>query len=122
MKKAEVSKGTRLINAVVDLLVIYFLAIFLQIFLNGKIPANLILVLIYIIYYLTLEYCIGQTLGKLVTNSIVLDLKKNKPSFFRILLRTFLRFNPFDTISYLFGQEQGTHDILSRTRLYIKEK
>jgi hypothetical protein len=44
-----------------------------------------------------------------------------KPTMGRIALRTILRLNPFDGLSYLFGQEQGGHDLLSKTRLQSKK-
>jgi hypothetical protein len=43
-----------------------------------------------------------------------------KPGIGRIFLRTILRLNPLDGFSYLFGQEQGAHDLLSKTRLISK--
>ena len=65
-----------------------------------------------------MEVTLGQTLGKLVTKTKVISVKGKRPNVLHIFLRTILRFtNPFDVVSYLMGNEQGIHDILSRTRL-----
>lgn len=62
----------------------------------------------------------GQTLGKKITGTVVVDMYNQSPSNKRILIRTLLRFNPFDIWSYLFGAEQGGHDLISKTRLVHK--
>src|SRR5688500_17602145 len=113
----EVDKGTRAINYIIDLLVIYLLTILFQMIFQTKMNPNIIAGILYFFYYLIFESTTGQTLGKKITGTCVLDLKNKKPNFFKIFFRTILRYNPFDGISYLFGQVQGTHDILSRTRL-----
>ncbi|WP_408030583.1 hypothetical protein [Tenacibaculum xiamenense] len=43
-----------------------------------------------------------------------------KPNFRKLSYRTLLRLNPFDALSYLFGQQQGGHDTVSKIRLVIK--
>lgn len=120
-EKKEVDKGTRAINYIIDLLVIYLLTILIQMIFQTKMNPNIIAGILYFFYYLLFESITGQTLGKKITGTCVLDLKNKKPNFFKIFFRTILRFNPFDGISYLFGQVQGTHDILSRTRLQRTE-
>lgn len=115
--KKEVDKGTRVINYVIDLLIIYALTILIQQIFQMRLNPNIIAGIIFFFYYLLLESIFGQTLGKKITGTCVLDLNNKKPNFFKILIRTFLRYNPFDGVSYLFGKVQGTHDVLSRTRL-----
>lgn len=120
----QVNKGTRVANLLIDIVVIYIVSIFILVVINalGLIKYNKIVYLvIHFLYYLILESVYGQTLGKIITKTEVVNLRKAKPSILRVLLRTILRFNPFDTISYLYGQEQGTHDILSKTRLVNKK-
>jgi uncharacterized RDD family membrane protein YckC len=74
--------------------------------------------LTYFLYYFIMEVTLCQTLGKLVTKTKVVSVKGKRPNVLHILIRTVLRFqNPVDVFSYLMGNEQGVHDVLSRTRL-----
>ena len=116
----EITKGLRIINYVIDLFCItVFSSLIGNIF---KIyNPNLIYYLIYLVYYFSFEDFLGQTIGKLITKTNVVDMYNQKPSLWRIFLRTILRLNPLDAFSYLFGQEQGAHDLLSKTRLKYKE-
>lgn len=121
-QKKSIDKGTRAINFLIDVSVIYFSAMLIRAAIQLEINPNVLVGIIYFFYYLLFESISGQTLGKMITGTWVRDLKNEKPHFGRIFLRTFLRYNPFDITSYLFGQEQGTHDILSRTRLRFKDE
>lgn len=114
----EVSKGTRIINLIVDSLLITILFASIETFITKSIP--FLPLIIVCIYYSSFEYFKGQTVGKMVTKTQVVGIDGSKPSFLNILLRTILRFNPFDVFSYLFGNEQGTHDVLSKTKLIAK--
>ena len=112
------NKGTRIINLSIDILVISIFTIIISTvsgleikFLSGG---------TFLIYYCLFEYFIGQTVGKMVTNTIVVDSKKQRPGLFKIFIRTLLRFSSLDKISYLFGTEFGIHDTLSKTMLIRK--
>ena len=122
LMKKEVDKGTRAINYIVDLAIIYILTIVIQLIFQTQINPNVIAGILYFLYYLLFESIFGQTIGKKITGTCVLDLNNKKPNFIKIFFRTILRYNPFDGISYLFGQVQGTHDVLSRTRLRRAEE
>ena len=116
----KVNKGLRIINYLVDLLIIIIFSFVLMAISTAFGPTeynNLLFFLVYFVYYVWFESKSGQTIGKKITNTIVVDLDNKKPKFIRIITRSLLRFNPIDGISYLFGQEQGSHDILSRTKL-----
>ena len=117
----EVNKGLRIINFIIDLFVIGLISEVLNIALNTRNP-TIISYLVYVLYYLLFELYNGQTLGKKMTRTVVVDNDDLKPKFTKIILRTIMRLNPLDTLSYLFGQEQGTHDLLSRTRLIKKPR
>jgi len=116
---SDITKGTRVINYAIDLICINLLTQLIADFYNIY-HTTPIYFLIYLAYYFILELFFKQTLGKVITNTIVVDMHNQKPNILRILYRTVLRLNPFDTASYLFGQEQGAHDLLSKTRLVNK--
>jgi uncharacterized RDD family membrane protein YckC len=71
-------------------------------------------------YYILLEYFTGQTIGKRLTKMHVVSMSGGKPTLKAIVLRTVLRINPLDWLSYLFGLEAGTHDYLSKTKVVPK--
>jgi len=74
-------------------------------------------VLFYFLYYFLFEYFKGQTLGNILTKSKVIAISENKNYFFiQILIRTIVRFIPFDIFSYLFTY-RGLHDWISQTSL-----
>ena len=78
--------------------------------------------LIYFLYFLIFESFYASTPVKL-KNACIVDMKGNKPSFLRVLLRTFCRFIPFDSVSFLFLKRgRGLHDILSGTQVVKKFK
>jgi len=114
----EVNKGLRIINYGIDGMLVFIIATIISIpMFEYYIDIRLIAVIVYFLYYFLFESISGRTLGKLLTKTKVVDRLNAKPKILRVLLRTLLRFNPFDWMSYLFGQEQGGHDQLSRTRL-----
>jgi uncharacterized RDD family membrane protein YckC len=115
------NKGIRIVNYLTDLLAISIVAgLIVTIFDNQGLIEEIILTLIYFLYYLLFEYFKGQTIGKMITKTIVIDINNLEPSFFKILLRTILRFSYLDIISYLFGLNLGLHDTLSKTKLKVK--
>ena len=66
-------------------------------------------------YYLLSEGMFGQTLGKVITGTIVVDSETfRKASFGKVLGRTFSRLIPFDGISFLFSS-RGWHDSIPNT-------
>ena len=115
----DITKGTRIINYVIDIICITIVSTLISnIFsIYNSTP---IYYAVYLIYYFSFEAYNGQTIGKLITKTKVVDMYNIKPSIWRTFLRTILRLNPLDAFSYLFGQEQGAHDLLSKTRLKHK--
>ena len=74
-------------------------------------------IVIYYVYYFVMEYTLGQTIGKILTKSKVVDVKnKGHPKFIQIFIRTLSRLIPVDFVSYLFNK-QGIHDYFSKTKL-----
>jgi len=62
------------------------------------------------VYYFSLEFSTGRTLGKLITRTKVVDEEGNKPSWRKILGRTFTRIVPFEPFSFLGKDGRGLHD------------
>lgn len=115
-----VNKGIRIINLVIDITFIAIITLILSAIFGLIIDRSLLFIIVLLCYYLSMEYFTGQTIGKIITKTKVVDFKNTKPSLLRILYRTILRLNPFDSYSYLFGTELGSHDSLSKT-LIIKK-
>lgn len=113
----EVTKNDRLVNYIIDRIVFLILvALFIQFpvdFFRSIIFSGLL----YFLYFFVLELAFSQTVGKLITKTKVVSVRNNRPHVFHILGRTLMRLVPIDAFSYLFGGEQGIHDILSQTRL-----
>ena len=76
-----------------------------------------IIFLAYFGYYIVFEFVFGKTLGKMITNTRVVDLKGNKPSLGACIGRTFARIIPFNAFSFLGSDASGWHDKLTRTRV-----
>ncbi|SMO47854.1 RDD family protein [Solitalea koreensis] len=72
------------------------------------------------IYYMVTESLTGQTFGKVITKTRVVDDYGHKPTPFRVLIRTLCRFIPLEAISFLFSPI-GWHDSISKTYV-VKNK
>lgn len=67
-------------------------------------------------YHLICEAIWQKTPGKLFTKTKVVDREGNKPSFLKILIRSLVRYIPFEPLSFLFGGYPiGWHDSFSKT-------
>jgi hypothetical protein len=65
-------------------------------------------------YFITTEYFLQRTLPKLLTRSIVVDEYGQRPSFGTVVLRTLIRFVPFEPFSHL-SAYGGWHDRWTKT-------
>jgi hypothetical protein len=110
------SKSIRLGNCIIDLVSIYTLSLAIILVTKSYFNDTSILLSVFICYYFLLEGIFGQTIGKHITKTRIVYLKK-KNRWFWLLMRTLLRLNPFNQISFLFGLDIGTHDQLSFTRV-----
>jgi uncharacterized RDD family membrane protein YckC len=117
---SDINKGIRVINFIIDYLVINLFVLILVSGLNQLYYFKSYFIVGYFLYYFIFEFISGKTIGKIITKTHVVDCNNNKPKFFRIVLRTILRFNPFDIASFIFGFNQGAHDKLSRTKIILK--
>ncbi|HKJ41836.1 MAG TPA: RDD family protein [Sunxiuqinia sp.] len=121
-KNKLASKNLRIINLITDSLVVSLVGGIAPDFLrhSGVITSGtekLILLFSVICYYLLSETLTATTIGKRITKTKVVTVDNEKPTFKHILLRTLLRFNPFDLFSYAFGLSVGSHDYYSKTRV-----
>jgi hypothetical protein len=116
----QASKSKRLGNYIIDMIsiiVISTIIVFVKFGMQDEYPQEqLIVFVIIMLYYSLLEGIFNQTIGKYLTKTQVVFLKKRN-KWFWIIIRTLLRLNPLDSISYLFGVKYGIHDILSNTRV-----
>ena len=113
----NIDKGTRLTNYLIDLIAIYILWFVIIYISQSNNSDYFIFYSVMFLYYSVFENINGQTLGKIVTKTKVVNKNGTKPKFFRILIRSLSRIIPFDGFSYLFGIELGMHDLLSSTKL-----
>lgn len=74
------------------------------------------------IYYLLTELLLGQSLGKLLTNTIVVNSIGQRPNLGQVVIRTLVRMIPlFDALSFLFSSDKrGLHDKWSKTYVINK--
>lgn len=70
---------------------------------------------IILLYYNILEGFFSVTIGKLITNTVVVDRNGNKPSTDEILMRSICRLIPFEILSFLGMPGRGWHDAISKT-------
>ena len=76
-----------------------------------------VMIPMYYLYYFIMEWTTGQTVGKMITKSKVVNCDTNeKPSFSSVLIRTLCRLIPVDFFTYLFIP-MGIHDRVSKTEL-----
>ena len=116
----------RLINYIVDivsiLLVFYIILRILPYTLkylpfDFEIDLNIILLVVYLIYFIFLESINGRTVGKYFTNTKVVGANGNKPSFGNIIIRTLVRLTTIDALSFLSERPIGWHDSISKTEV-----
>jgi uncharacterized RDD family membrane protein YckC len=76
---------------------------------------DLIIILLYPLLYTIMEYKFQKTPGKFITGYRVIDKYANKPCFKTCLLRTLIRFVPFEALSCMSSPSRGWHDEWSHT-------
>ncbi len=115
-----IDKPIRLLNYVIDLFLVYLLWMGLFIVLGADASLTVLFYPVFFFYYFILELSLGQTVGKLISQTKVVCKDGTKPGAMKIAMRSFWRLIPLDVVSYLFGTETGMHDLLSSTRLVKK--
>jgi len=113
-------KRTRLYNFLIDSIVFLIIVLLSSVLLKNYVEREdlkYFMIVIYYFYYFIFELTIGQTIGKMITKTKVVNIENNKnPNLTRIFTRTLSRLIPIDFLSYLF-KSNGIHDILSKTEL-----
>jgi len=116
---AMISRKLRLYNFLIDSLVylgiVFALMVPLKFYFDERV-LKWVMIGVYYVYYFLMETINGQTVGKMITKTRVVDSNDRSVSFGGIFFRTMMRIIPFDFISYLFSP-QGIHDYLSNTKL-----
>jgi uncharacterized RDD family membrane protein YckC len=119
------SKSKRAINFLFDFLIVIGISvlIFLAIpSLTFKGSILFVLLIGIIIVYLIPESLWGQTPGKLITNTVVVNEEGKIPSFSWILVRSILRYSPYHCIVSAFLNDRPKHDVYSRTYVVSKKR
>ena len=73
-----------------------------------------------LIYYNFFEILWARTVGKFITQTVVVDENGEKPSYENIMIRSLCRLIPFNPLSVLLGT-RGWHDSLSKTYVVNKK-
>ena len=71
--------------------------------------------MMYVGYFILCEGFTGRTLGKLITGTKVVDGFGQKPSWGKVIGRSFARLIPFEPFSFLGSQTRGWHDSMTGT-------
>jgi uncharacterized RDD family membrane protein YckC len=132
------SKVERFLNFIIDLLIIYIIAVCIVATINiiGDVTdsygvsnwvkslsliENLFFGLIILFfYYAFTEMYFSRTFAKYFTKTIVVRVDGSKPNTKNFMIRTVSRLNPIDPFSFLGKTERGLHDTLSAT--YVVKK
>jgi len=113
----DINKGTRLANYIVDFTAVCIVWFVFDMIVQTPYFMGFLFYPFMFFYYLILEAATGQTLGKMITKTKVVNMDGSKPKFYRILLRSFWRIIPLDNFTYLMGHGLGMHDSFSSTKL-----
>ena len=129
-REGKVGGWVRFANFIIDRIASYVIAMLLGAFIAivnmellesiSDFADTLLTLLIYVLYYIVLEYHFQITLGKLITGTVVVDLEGNKPTLKAIVGRSFSRIVPFEAFSFLGTEASGWHDTWSKTRVVKK--
>ncbi|MEO0114613.1 MAG: RDD family protein [candidate division WOR-3 bacterium] len=121
------SKKLRFLNSIVDSICILWLQRLILIAIVGLSVRHsatewlhsatewLIELLIIFSYYFFFEAIFQKTPGKFLTQTRVTAVDGSKPGFGSLLLRTLIRFIPFEPFSFLERRKTGLHDRWSNT-------
>jgi len=115
--KASIIK--RILNFVIDSIVITFSMYFIFYTLSGL--PNLLMALIiltYFGYYIHLEHSYQKTIGKFITRTKVVNIYGQKAKLSQIVQRSFCRVFPFDPFTFFFPKkDMEFHDVFTQTKV-----
>lgn len=113
-EQIQATKTKRFLNYLVDIIIISFISVLFGFNLNWQ---NLTVIIVLLSYYLLMEGAFRTTIGKLLTNTKVVDIDGTRVD--GIFVRTICRIIPFEPLSFLFGKN-GWHDSISKTTVIDK--
>jgi hypothetical protein len=126
LKVKTINDGLRYVHLLVDYFILGTL-----VYLIGAIPIDnqslaailgLITFLFYPLFYTMMEFKFQQTPGKMLTNYVVINKFAANPDFSTCLLRTLIRFVPFEGFSCLGAPSRGWHDRWTHTYVVHKDE
>lgn len=94
---------------------------FMANFVKNDIAQYTFVTCIALFYYNVFEIFFARTIGKFITQTIVVDEIGEKPNHEQILTRTLCRLIPFEILSFLGMPCRGWHDRISKTYVVNKE-
>jgi len=113
-------KRIRLYNFLIDSTLFFVVVVIFSMLLKDYIAKEhlkYVMIAVYYLYYFIFEWTTGQTVGKMITKTKVVNSSTDmKPGILRTLIRTLSRLIPIDFLSYLFSSN-GMHDWISKTEL-----
>lgn len=117
----DADAGKRFLNLIIDIgVVIFLIIIFNKILYHHSIFSYLGMfkildIAVVFAYFYGLENSLGQTVGKMITKTKVVNLDGGKPTTQEMLVRTFARAIPLEPVLLIGGK--WLHDSLSQTRV-----
>jgi uncharacterized RDD family membrane protein YckC len=125
--EGQVDGWTRFANYFIDRIVTTALTFAFGIFLGLSGHSNISTLesytaayMIVIFYYTLIEGISGQSIGKLVTGTVVVKENGQKPEFSQIIGRSLCRCIPFEPFSFLGESHSGWHDSITKTKVVKK--
>ena len=132
------SHGQRMLNLFVDYLaqlVLFMIAFsfagaiaqvngnkeFIPNFIKNDIAQYTAATFISLFYYNVFEIFFARTVGKFITQTVVVDEHGAKPHHETILIRSLCRLIPFEILSFIGMPARGWHDSLSKTYVVNKK-
>lgn len=118
------SAPRRLLNFIIDNIFICFFQYVLAIlFIRNMYVYYLVSIACFSSYYILLEYYFQRTVGKFMTDSLVVNEYGERPDLTAICLRTAIRIIPFEAISFLWSDEnRWWHDQWAGTYVISKDE
>ncbi|MEI7484270.1 MAG: RDD family protein [Ignavibacteriota bacterium] len=117
----DADAGKRFLNLIIDIgVVIFLIVVFNKILYHHSIFSYLGMfkildIAVVFAYFYGLENSLGQTVGKMITKTKVVNLDGGKPTTQQMLVRTFSRVIPLEPVLLIGGK--WLHDSLSQTRV-----
>ena len=89
-------------------------------FVKNDIAQYTLAVVVQLFYFNVFEIFFARTVGKFITQTVVVDENGEKPHYENIMIRSLSRLIPFEVLSFIGTPPRGWHDSLSKT--YVVNK